>query len=62
MFTVNSKMNCELPCAAGTLTRSLLAAINKSSPVEFMRQYIFEHGRAEQLDSSALWSSFHDLR
>ncbi len=47
------------PCVA---LQTLLAAINKSSRVEVMRQYSAEHGSAEQFDSCVLWSSFYDLR
>jgi hypothetical protein len=66
MLAVNSLMTYNniqavLVCHAW-LAQSLLAAINKSSRVEVMRQYISEHGSAEQFDSFALWSSFYDLR
>ena len=47
------------PCVA---LQTLLAAINKRSRVEVMRQYSAEHGSAQQFDSCALWSSFYDLR
>jgi hypothetical protein len=59
---------CELPNDIRQHTgglvalQTLLAAINKSSRVEVMRQYSAEHGSAQQFDSCALWSSFYDLR